>query len=299
MRGFSIKRGQIALFVIIAIILVAAIVLLYTFRQSVFKPVLSSEDAQKLVSAQIQPVRDYITGCFKISARKTLNTMGRQGGHFLPRGERVSIPGSVMPDAPFVSYALMYDSSSGGYVNQLASLNEMKGDFADWMQSNLEFGQCINQFSAFSQILDVQGAYNLTIDRKNLDFGETSGQIVIPFTYPVKISKQNATTLVDNYVVKIPINMARIRETSARITNSFVTGENYMQIIKDEGEIEWDQLRSDSASERMLISSAAYSDIPSALSGSTNNNKNLLFKIEYQRPDLDVPFDYYLLIGTS
>ena len=292
------KRGQIALFVIIAVILVAAIVLLYVFRSSVFKPALTAEESQKLVSSQVQPVRDYITGCMKISSRKTLNTMGRQGGYFLPKVERVSMPSSVMPDSPIVSYALFYDSSRG-YVNQLPSVNEMKNEFANWLENNVEFATCINEFAPFTSILDVQSAYNLTVDRKNLDFGETSGEIVIPFTYPVKLSKQNSTTLVDSYVVKIPINMARIRETSARITNSIALGKNYMEVIKEESDITWSELKDNSNAEKIFIGAEAFTNVPTELSGNTYNDKNLLFTLRYERTGLDVPFEYSLLVGLN
>lgn len=290
------KRGQIALFVIIAIAIVAAIVLVYLFRSSIFTPALSAEESQKIVSSQVQPVRDYVTECMKISSRKTLNTMGRQGGYFLPKVERVAMPSSVMPDAPVISYALFYDSSRG-YVNQLPSINEMKTEFANWLENNIEFVTCINEFAPFTKILDVQSPYNLTIDRKNLDFGEISGEIVIPFNYPVKLSKQNSTTLVDNYVVKIPINMQRIRETGVRITNSMATGKNYMEVIKEENDIIWTQLRDNSDAEKIFIGAEAFTNVPTALSGSTYNDKNLLFTLRYERTGLDVPFEYSLLVG--
>ena len=292
------KRGQIALFVIIAIIIVAAIVLVYVFRPSIFKPALTAEESQKLVSSQVQPVRDYITECMKISSRKTLNTMGRQGGYFLPKVERVSMPSSVMPDAPVVSYALFYDSSRG-YVNQLPSLNEMKNEFADWLENNVEFITCINEFAPFKKILDVESDYNMTVDRSALDFGEKSGEIVIPFTYPVKLSSQNSTTLVDGYIVKIPINMERIRETSARITNSMALGKNYMEVIKEESDISWSELRDNSNAEKIFIGAEAFTNVPTELSGSTYDDKNLLFTLRYERTGLDAPFEYSLLVGYA
>jgi len=290
------KRGQIALFVIIAIAIVAAIVLVYMFRSSIFSPALSAEESQKIVSSQVQPVRDYITECMKISSRRTLNTMGRQGGYVLPKLERVSIPSNVMPDAPPISYALFYDSSRG-YVNQLPSINEMKTEFAYWLENSVEFENCINKFAPFTKILDVQSSYNLTVDRKNLDFGETSGEIVIPFTYPVKLSKGNSTTLVDNYVVKIPINLQRIRETSARITNSIAIGKNYMEVIRDESEVVWAELRDNPDADKLFIGAEAFNNAPAGSGGNTNNDKNLLFTLRYERTGLDAPFEYSLLIG--
>ena len=147
---------------------------------------------------------------------------------------------------------------------------------SSFIENSDAFYACINDFNAFQKILDVKASGNLTVDKESLDFGETSGQVVMKFTYPVKLSKGNATTLVDNYVMKIPINLARVRETSVRITNSIASGKNYIEVIDEENQIQWDQLRADANAEKIMMSSQAFSEVPSTLSNVNYNTKNLL-----------------------
>jgi len=292
------KRGQIALYVIIALVIVGAIALIYFFRPTIFQPALTAEQQQKLVTSQIQPIRDHITSCMKTVTRKSLNTMGRQGGSFLPKAERVSIPVAAMPSSAAVSYALFYDPSRG-YVNQLPSVEELKAEYATAIILNLELVECLNDFKQFREIVNIDNPKNLSIDISQVDLGEKSGEIVIPFKYPIKVSKGNATTIVDNYEIKLPINLNRLRELSARIVNSIAEGKNYMEVIDEENQIQWSQLRDDSGAEKIFISAQPFNEVPSALSGVDYNDKNMLFKLEYQKSDTEDIYTFYVLVGLS
>lgn len=285
-----------ALFVIIGILLISAVVLVYVLRPQLLEISLSAEEAQKLVTSQVQPVRDFTDGCMYTSARKTLNTMGRQGGFFLPKIDRVIIPSSVMSDAPLISYALFYDRNQG-FMNNLPSTNELKNELVDFLENNVDFVTCINEYENFERVLDIKIVGELEIDMDNLEVGEDSGQIVIPYKYPVEISRQDASALIEDYELVIPINLARIRETAARITNSIAVGENYLEVISEEADLEWEQAKENSGAERLLISAEAFSEVSGEGSGKDYNEENLLFKIAYNNPSLTSPYNFYFLIG--
>ncbi len=287
------KRGQIALYVIIAIVVISAIALVYMFRGGTFKPLLSSEEAQKLVNSQIQPVRDKVTDCMEIVTRKTLNTMGRQGGYIYPKAERIEIPSSVMPDAPVISYALYKDSS--GYHNTLPSVEEMKEEFVEFIMKNPEFESCINDFEEFKKLMDVEKK-ELSIDVDKIDFGEKSGQIVIPFNYPVELRRGNATTLVDNYVIKIPINLYKIHETSVTILNKITSNENIVVMLQDMAKEQEKELRKNPESEKLFVFANSYSELRTDVEEIAYSTKTL-FRIEYQNKALEEPFNFYFLSG--
>jgi hypothetical protein len=291
------KRGQITLFVIIGVVLVSAIILLYAFRAQILGVALTPEEAQKLVTAQVQPVRDFTDGCMLFAARKTLNTMGRQGGHVLPTANHFNIP-SVLPDAPIMSYALFYDSQRG-YIKELPSTSEMKDELVTYLESSLDFVNCINNYQSFNRLLNVKAVNAMPkIDRSKVEVGENSGQIVIPYSYPVELSKGNVSTLVEDYQLVIPVNLARIREVSSRITNDIALGKNYLDVIGEEGSKEFVEARDNPNSEKLFTSAEAYTEIPSSQSGVVYNEKNLLFKIRYENPALAVPYEFYFLVGN-
>ncbi len=290
------KRGQIALFVIIGVLLVTAVVLVVVFRDSILGVALTPEEAQRLVVSQVQPVRDFTDGCMLLSARKTLNTMGRQGGYVIPRSNHYDIP-DLMRDAPVMNYALFYDADTG-YLNELPSVNEMKDELIIYLENNIDFKRCIDEYSPFENVVDIKEIAILPeVDKENFEVGERSGQIVIPYNYPVEISKRNSSALVEDYELVVPINLARIRETAARIINKISAGENYMEVIEEESEIEWEQAKENPGAERLLMRAEAYSNPFTDLVDVVYNEKNLLFSIEYQNPALDVPYNFYFLIG--
>ncbi len=291
------KRGQIALFVILAILLVAAIILLAYFRPQIFRAAVSPEEAQRIVTSQLQPIRDFTDGCMLLAARKTLNTMGRQGGYVVPKSAHFSIPTTV-PDAPIMNYALFYDPERG-HVNELPSTEELKDELVRYLEANVDFVTCIDDYDSFRDLVDIEVVNALpAIDRENIELGENSGQIVVPYNYPVRISKQNASASLEEYELVIPINLARIREHAARITNSVASGENYISVIASEGEKEFAELKENPNAEKMFTDAEAYTLPITDQTGVIYNEKNLIFNIRYENPSLAVPYEFRFLIGN-
>ena len=285
------KRGQIAVYVIISILIIAVVGLFFFFR----KPV-SGEEAQKIISAQVQPVRDTVDKCFYFVARKTLNTMGRQGGYAIPRIERVSIPATVMPDAPAMTFALLREG--GQYHNYLPSVEEMKDEFITFMLQNPEFFECLDDFSGFRNIMDVQYG-NLSVKREEMDFGERHGEIVIPFRFPVTLTKGKATTIVSDYEIKIPIDLAKIHESAATVTNLISSGQNHIVYLQDFAKTQEQELRNDPDSDMLNINSYYYEDLSLGSNDKTVYHNKILFKIGYFNKALDKPFNFYFLVGDE
>ena len=65
------KLGQVAIFVIIAVVIVGAIIVVVAFRDSIFTTSVPSE---------IQPVFDYYTACIGEETRGAIELAGLQGG---------------------------------------------------------------------------------------------------------------------------------------------------------------------------------------------------------------------------
>ncbi len=87
-KGFD-KRGQIAVYVIIALVVVGAIVVFYTFRGQLFGP---------SVPAEVKPVFDYYQSCIEYEVQGAISLAESQGGRVYVENY---IPGSEY--APFSS----------------------------------------------------------------------------------------------------------------------------------------------------------------------------------------------------
>ena len=83
------KKGQVAIFVIIALVIVGGIITFYAFREQIFA---------KQIPAELRPVFDYYKSCVEDESKTALDLAGSQGG-FVSPGEY--IPGSEY--APFSS----------------------------------------------------------------------------------------------------------------------------------------------------------------------------------------------------
>lgn len=292
------KRAQITLFVIIGILIIGAVATLFIFRSNIFTPAVSAEEAQKIVSAQVQPVREHIEGCMNAISMKTLNTLGRQGGSIFPKADRISFPNSVMADSPAMPYAL-FESKNRGYINLFPSINEMKEEFVQFMENNPEFEECIDGFSSFNGVVNVKKTADMKIDAANLDFGENSGSVVIPFTYPVDISKGNAKVTLKDYKITIPINLAKIHEFATMVINAEAKGESVTKILSDQAILQEQQLRENARSDTITLQHTAYDLYDTEENGVSYNNKNTFYKMEYKNQGLDEPYYFSFLVGEQ
>src|SRR3989338_10537230 len=83
------KKGQVAIFVIIALVIVGGIVLLYSYREQIFV---------KSIPAELRPVFDYYQSCVEEQGRAAIDLAESQGGRVDPG---IYVPGSEY--APFSS----------------------------------------------------------------------------------------------------------------------------------------------------------------------------------------------------
>lgn len=71
------RRGQIALFVIIAVMLAASVIIFLAYREKVVS-------APFAVPPSVKPVNDFVEGCLKTTGEDALIFIGKQGGYYEP-----------------------------------------------------------------------------------------------------------------------------------------------------------------------------------------------------------------------
>ena len=254
---------------------------------------MTEAQAKALLESKAPQIKSYVEDCMAATARKTVNTMGRQGGKLFPSMGRYSIPSDVMIDAPAMNYALFYDKKVG-YVNELPSITAMGNEIKDFLSNNADFDSCINNFQPFrGQITVSEGVFSM----QDPDF---SSNILISFNYPVTISIGKTSLIVDNYEVKIPINMLKIRDIAGRVVNAVQAGTSYTAIMRDQAlQQELDVRYGSDPTEKIFIQSAEYNYMNTEISGEMYNTYNTLFTIDYQKQGLDKPFTFNFVTGTE
>jgi len=301
-RGIT-KRGQVTIFVVVAILIVAAVLLFVVIRPSFSQPKVPAEEAQKIVAENTQLIKDKVEGCMKQVVITSVNTLGVFGGLSSPLPEQMLAGTNVLPGAADVmSYALFYNSEKDQYDNYLPSLEQMKQEFLliIMRENSQEFKDCINNFDEFKKVLNVK-AGELTINVSNLDFGEKSGQIVMPFSYPVELTKQDAKSALQDFSVTLPINMEKIHETASFVVEGLkaIPPKSLSELGIEWANMRTQQLAYEPKSDKTFIgdSSGVRNDIPQGAGKMYNTNSKVL-RIDYEREGYD-PFYFYILLGEK
>ena len=287
------KKAQVTIFVLIAIVLVAGVLFYLLVMPKITRLALSAEEAQKLLASQIDPIKTFTQDCMKAVTRRALNTMGHQGGYITPRPDRFTIPTGVIADPVVINYALFYDKGLNSYINLLPSVEEIcQSELKDFIGMDPSFFTCINDYGQWKK------EYNIKLGQLNVSEIECADIILIKFTQPVTLSLGEASTVIDNYVVSIPINVPRIRELASRVLNKIALGKPFAEAMIEEADNQWTELKNNpDVSERIVMQTYTSREPHSDSSGVIYNELNTLFKIEYNNKALDKPFEFYFLAG--
>ncbi len=196
-------KGQVSVFVIVAIILVAAIVLYFVFRDSV---------GQESVPESVSPVFDYYSACLEQETRNAIDIAGAQGGYiYLDNYE----PGSDF--APFASHLnflgfpvpYWYYVSGNGVVREQVPT---KGDIEQEIARYVEEGARLCDFESFRasgyKVEAGEPVAQVTIKEKQVDV-----RVESPLT--VSLGVDNAKK--DNYEFNIKSEFGQMYSTARKI----------------------------------------------------------------------------------
>ncbi|MBM3233782.1 hypothetical protein FJZ19_01680 [Candidatus Pacearchaeota archaeon] len=195
------NKGQITVFIIIAIVIVAGIAIFFVFRDKIF--------VSKL-PARFQPIENYFLTCIEDKAIEAKNILGQQGGYIYPpefqAGSSFS-PFSNMLDFYGSGVPYWYYISGNNLVKeQVPGRQKMEDQLDKYIEENLD---C--DFSGYEQ----QG-------------------------YTINFSKPKVSTTINDYDIQVNVqsdlDMSResesARQTSHKTSISTRTGKFYSEALK-------------------------------------------------------------------
>ena len=209
------KRGQITLFVIIAIILIGAVATIVILRTGAIKAPVSAEEAEKIVASQIAPVKDLVTGCIQEPYSDSLKKIGMQGGYCT-----VSLKNSQLGN---YSVPYLVEKSGNDYINNLLLLNGGNATIAK------EIDRCIDMEKIMSCI-DFGIFKDVTVNPTGELTWETEilpGKIIITVNYPLTISRGDAKATVDEMRLEVKTGLVNAYTAATAITNSEVSSHDF------------------------------------------------------------------------
>ena len=210
------NKGQVTLFVVLAIVLVAAVVIVYLFAPRISDVFMSEESAQKILASEVEPLKDYVYKCVEETSINFFKTTGMQGGYYYASHLQKIGDYSVV----------LYKDDEGNYVNKIPSTVSIEGEFGEYMNDEglYKLEECIDDFKSFKRIMDVEtGTRVITVD-----LGSMEGAILINVDWLVTIKKAEASMTIEQRNVKLSINLKKILGVAQDIVNYEAKGTNFL-----------------------------------------------------------------------
>jgi len=189
-----IKRGQVTIFIIIAIILVVSIVGFFLFRQQL--------ESRGVLTPQDEGVYLFVENCIEEIGKDAIYYIAENGGYFLP------------PEFS-TSQGIPYYYSNG--KNYMPSKKDIEKEISYYMNNLLP--SCTQDFIDSSESSIIQGKIETeTIIKEK--------EIIFNVKYPLSIRKDESTTLFEDFKdVKISVRLGIIYNVIEEIIQEQLTNE--------------------------------------------------------------------------
>lgn len=209
------KRGQITVFVVIAILIIAVVALLgFLYTQGIILP-LSEEENQVILGSQIEPLRSFAAECIERTSADALNFLGEHAGYSDFEAEGLSS----------IDFAgekvIVVVKTEEGFVNRLPSKGEFEKQFTGYMSNGGgdQLDACFGNFASFKS----QG-FSVSPKKGEISVEITGESVNVQVVEEVMIRKGRARINVKLGSVKILSNAERVLRVANDIVNLEVNG---------------------------------------------------------------------------
>jgi len=206
-------RGQITLFVGIAVFIIIAIGAAIYFTQKEVAP----EHIQRLlidVPEMAQPIAAYMYACMDGAAPMGIQSLARGGGHIFP-----STP--LNTDYGPISYGFLNGAST------LVSIEDMQSQLAGYLAAAMLdcFDVSLFEKQGFKiETGDIIASSQILLDK-----------VIFTITYPMKISKGEATVQLEDFVLEAKYPLGRLHQIADLIVTDLVEDPSGIDLAFTEG----------------------------------------------------------------
>jgi len=183
------KRGQVAIFVIVAIIIVAAIVVYFT--------VFNQNKGKREVATEIAPINAYVRGCLKQTAIDALYVTGQYGGYY--------------NETYFDTEEVVYYTSANKL--QAPSESAVEAQISNYIGSNI--GKCFGNFSQFTGFQVAVGAKQVTTSIAN-------ESIDVSYKPAIVITKGKTTYELNNFEQKVDTSLGLMYNVATKLAQDYI-----------------------------------------------------------------------------
>jgi len=193
------KNAQLTIFIIIAILIIAVIVLFFAFRSGIQR--------EKPTSPEIAPIKNFVEECIYNVGEDALYFIGLHGGYYVPNkfSTSLGIPYYIKDNKTLMPAKENIELEISKYVDEALLL-------------------CAGNFSEFNNFQIAQGKPKTSAKI----FDE---RVILNVNYPLTIIREEEKSRISKFENEIPIRLGRIYNASNFIVNEHLKGEICMSCL--------------------------------------------------------------------
>ncbi|MDP4012904.1 MAG: hypothetical protein Q8R00_04850 [Candidatus Nanoarchaeia archaeon] len=208
------KKGQVTMFIIAGIVIVAAVLLVIFLRGRLFVVVTPENLPDQLISIQ-----DHIENCLKEVAPDYIERIGLQGG-YLSTPEETFRSTLGIP----ISYLCYNQDRVPNCYNRMLTLPHMQDELSRAIQEGLQ--TCLD-------LRRLERGFSMDIGALDVDTEIGKDNVLVTANLPITLTKEQATVSEDEFFVNFDYPLGRLYDVSQEIIDiEAVYGEfdqlNYM-----------------------------------------------------------------------
>ncbi|MBI5398268.1 hypothetical protein HZB03_02280 [Candidatus Woesearchaeota archaeon] len=237
------RKSQITIFIIIGLLLVAALGVFLALRGQVQKIELPEERIEK-IPLQVKPVSSFVESCMQSIATEAIKKMGQHGGYIDPLEEK--IPGTGMrfdPQNPTDSDGVtLVDDPSTAVVywwylktpntcfncllsdERVPQVSSIEIQIDEYLKNNID--TCLNKFENFKDA-------GFTITKKGALIAKTTvteKDVVVVARFPIAVKLGEETTDLTDFIARVPIRLKTMLDVATSVADAEATA-NFLEYV--------------------------------------------------------------------
>lgn len=177
------KTGQVAIFVIVAILIVSVVVLFFVLREGVGRD-----------SPELNNVNSFVRDCIRSSGEDVLYELGQHGGYFIP---------TKLSTNSGVAYYIFEDT------NFLPLREKVEDEISDYVGKELFF--CVNDFVDFPD-------FEVEQDRIIVETEMRGNKVILDVRYPLYITKGDSAYSLEEFEdIKLSVRLEVVYNVAFKI----------------------------------------------------------------------------------
>lgn len=210
------SKGQVTLFIILGIVIVASLVLVYVFRAEVLKSEWERErEKAALVPPQAVLVKNHVDSCVKQIGEQAVRLLGSQAGYieippdFIVRSAANPFSNSLLLGGGAEVTYWFYENAAGNPKEQVPTKKEMEGAIKKYVDERLSDCISFEQFGEQGYIISAGSAVS--------EVEVEDERVLVVVNYPVDLEIRDFKFEFNKFYEKVEYPLGRLYDLALKI----------------------------------------------------------------------------------